>query len=82
LQDIRERAPEGLFHLVLCRNLVFTYFDKELQRKTMLRLSGTLAPGGILIIGSLESLPDGPWRIQPWSTRLGVYQKPFETQRE
>jgi chemotaxis protein methyltransferase CheR len=82
LQDIRERAPEGLFHLVLCRNLVFTYFDEELQRKTMLRLSGTLAPGGILIIGSLESLPDGPWRIQPWSTRLGVYQKPFETQRE
>jgi chemotaxis protein methyltransferase CheR len=82
LQDIRERAPEESFHLVLCRNLVFTYFDEVLQRKTMHRLSGTLAPGGILIIGNLESLPDGPWGIQPWSTRLGVYQKALETQRE
>lgn len=82
LQDIRERAPEGLFHLILCRNLVFTYFDEVLQRKTTQMLGGILAPGGILIIGSLESLPDGPWGIQPWSTRLGVYQKTFETQRE
>ena len=82
LQDIRERAPEGSFHLVLCRNLVFTYFDEVLQRKTMQRLSGTLAPGGVLIIGKLESLPDGSWGIQPWSTQLGVYQKTVETQRE
>ena len=82
LQDIRERAPEGPLHLVLCRNLAFTYFDEALQRKTIERLSGTLAPGGFLIIGSLESLPDGPWGIQPWSTRLGVYQKIPEAQRE
>jgi len=33
VQDIRERAPEGTFHLILCRNLVFTYFDENLQRQ-------------------------------------------------
>jgi chemotaxis protein methyltransferase CheR len=82
LQDIRERAPEGLFHLILCRNLVFTYFDEMLQRKTLQRLSGRLAPGGALIIGNLESLPDGPWGIQPWSTRLGMYQKALAIQRD
>jgi chemotaxis protein methyltransferase CheR len=82
LQDIRERAPEELFHLILCRNLVFTYFDEILQRKTIQRLSDRLAPAGMLIIGNLESLPDGPWGIQPWSTRLGVYQKALETQRD
>jgi chemotaxis protein methyltransferase CheR len=79
LEDIRERAPGGLFHLILCRNLVFTYFDKTLQRKTTQRLSDRLAPGGALIIGNLESLPDGPWELQPWSTRLGVYQKALAT---
>lgn len=82
LQDIREHAPEGLFHLILCRNLVFTYFDEMLQRKTLQRLSGRLAPGGALIIGNLESLPDGPWGIQPWSIRLGVYQKALDNRRD
>ena len=80
VQDIRERAPEGPFHLILCRNLAFTYFDEILQIKTMQTLSDKLIPGGALIIGKLESLPDGPWKIQPWSTRLGVYQKALGTQ--
>ena len=78
VHDIRERAPEGLFHLILCRNLVFTYFDETLQKKTMQSLTDRLAPGGALIVGNLESLPDGPWEIEPWSTRLGVYRKALE----
>jgi chemotaxis protein methyltransferase CheR len=81
-QDIREQEPEGLFHLILCRNLVFTYFDEALQQKTLQRLADRLAPGGALVIGRLESLPDGFPGIQPWSTRLGVHRKSPETQRE
>ena len=81
VQDIREQEPEGLFHLILCRNLVFTYFDEALQRKTLQRLTDRLAPGGALIIGKLESLPDGPWGIQPWSIRLGVYRKALERRK-
>jgi chemotaxis protein methyltransferase CheR len=79
VQDIRERAPEGLFHLILCRNLVFTYFDETLQRKTMQRISDKLASGGALIIGNLESLPEGFWGVQPWLARLKVYRKALET---
>ena len=30
-QDIRVSLPEGMFDLILCRNLVATYFDLELQ---------------------------------------------------
>ena len=33
---------EGLFHLVLCRNIVFTYFDKELQKEVLSRLYNKL----------------------------------------
>jgi len=75
LQDIRDRAPEGTFHLVLCRNLAFTYFDETLQKETMRKITDRLVAGGALIIGNLESLPEGPWEIEPWSKRLGVYRK-------
>jgi len=75
LQDIRDRAPEGTFHLVLCRNLAFTYFDETLQKVTIRKITDRLSAGGALIIGNLESLPDGPWEVEPWSKRLGVYRK-------
>ena len=75
LQDIRERAPEGTFHLILCRNLVFTYFDENLQREVMQRLTERLTSGGALIIGQLERLPEGSWGLEAWSRRLGTYRK-------
>lgn len=76
LQDIRKDTPEGQFQLILCRNLAFTYFDEKLQRDMMPRLTDKLAPGGALIIGKLESLPEGKWAVEPWSVHLGVYRKP------
>jgi chemotaxis protein methyltransferase CheR len=75
VQDIRACAPEGLFDLILCRNLVFTYFDDIVQRNTLQTLIDKLAPSGVLIIGALESLPGGVWQIQPWLKRLGIYRK-------
>jgi chemotaxis protein methyltransferase CheR len=80
LQDIRERAPAVSFDLILCRNLVFTYFDAAIQRKILRGLSDSLAPGGALIIGHLESLPNGPWGLVPWFTRERVYRKTVESQ--
>ena len=77
VQDLRESVPDGLFQLILCRNLTFTYFDETSQRETLLKLTGKLAPGGALIIGKLESLPEGNWQIEPWSLSTGVYRKPF-----
>ncbi len=82
VQDIRERSPKGPFHLILCRNLAFTYFDEALQTKTLQSLTDRLVPQGTLIIGKLESLPDGPKEIQPWSLRLGVYRKSPDTERD
>ena len=58
-QDIRTNAPEGPFHLILCRNVAFTYFDPRLQRDILLRLIEKLVPGGALVIGAHEALPVG-----------------------
>jgi chemotaxis protein methyltransferase CheR len=75
-QDIRETAPAGPFHLVLCRYLVFTYFDDALQRAILRRMTERLIPGGALVIGALETLPEDVSGLEAWSTRqLGVYRK-------
>lgn len=56
-EDLRQRMPEGPFHLVLCRNVAFTYFARSLQGEVLARLLERLAPGGLLAIGAHESLP-------------------------
>ena len=74
-QDIRLQLPEGTFHLILCRNLVFTYFDEGLQQETLQRIMEKLIPGGILVIGRRESLPNGVAGFMPVRDTTGIFQK-------
>jgi chemotaxis protein methyltransferase CheR len=74
-QDVRHAAPPGPFHLVLCRYVAFTYFDEERQRDVLRTIAERLVPGGALVIGSTESLPDGVPGLEVWSTRPGVYRR-------
>jgi chemotaxis protein methyltransferase CheR len=70
-QDIRAEMPAGPFDLVLCRNLVFTYFDAELQRELLSRIRARLAPNGLLGIGAHESLSSVAFeRVGPSLLRL------------
>lgn len=55
--DIRAGLPEGLFDVLLCRNLVFTYFDRPSQLKLLNQVKESLRPGGVFIIGGKEFLP-------------------------
>jgi chemotaxis protein methyltransferase CheR len=74
LQDLREQAPEGPFHLVLCRNLAFTYFDTPLQRDVVARIAARLLPGGALVLGCHEDLPAATPGFAP-STMRGLYER-------
>jgi chemotaxis protein methyltransferase CheR len=56
-QDIRREMPAGPFHLVLCRNLAFTYFDRELQEEILASAGRRLHRSGLLVLGSHERLP-------------------------
>jgi chemotaxis protein methyltransferase CheR len=56
-QDVRSEMPEGPFHLVLCRNLVLTYHDEDLQRKGLQRIAERIVAGGILVTGTHEAPP-------------------------
>lgn len=75
IQDIRKETPQERFHLILCRNLVFTYFNEALQRETTEKILERLLPGGFLVIGIHESLPEGTSGIVPFNKIPSLYQK-------
>jgi chemotaxis protein methyltransferase CheR len=73
--DIREAAPKETLHLILCRYLAFTYFDAPLQCDTLRRLAERMAPGGALVVGKGERLPNDDFGLVPWSENEGVYRR-------
>lgn len=71
-QDIRREQPDGPFDLILCRNLVFTYFDQPLQAVIARRLAEVLLAGGVLLLGTHERLPEAAAGLaagRPWLYR-------------
>jgi chemotaxis protein methyltransferase CheR len=75
LQDIREEMPKGPFHIILCRNLVFTYFKKSVQCEVLESMVSRLIEGGILIIGSNESLPLQSNKLPSYKDNPCIYLK-------
>lgn len=74
-QDIRKVLPNEAFDLILCRNLVFTYFEEELQKEILFPLLRRLRDGGTLVIGGHEELPEGPWPLIRLKDGIPVYRK-------
>jgi len=74
-QDIREAMPDEPFDLVLCRNLVFTYFDPPLQAEITHALQRRIAPGGVLVLGIHESLPPDSAGFQEIEPHLHIYRR-------
>ena len=75
LQDIRFEMPEEPVDLILCRNLVFTYFDEALQAEVLSRLEARLRRGGYLVIGSHEQLPTPANKFTCCGNSLPIFRK-------
>jgi chemotaxis protein methyltransferase CheR len=73
-QDIRHQCPEGIFDLILCRNLAFTYFEEDLQRAIIGEVVEKLGSNGFFIVGSQESIPSGIQHLSPYWKR-SIYRK-------
>jgi len=73
-RDISDSIPGHTFNIVLCRNLVFTYFQQKQQKEFLRKLKPHLKPNGLLIIGSNEVLPDTPW-LKKINNSHPVYKK-------
>jgi chemotaxis protein methyltransferase CheR len=72
--DVRDAAPGGPFDLVLCRNVVLTYFAEELQREIGGHVARSLRAGSALVVGAHEALPEGLSGFVPWPGARGVYR--------
>jgi chemotaxis protein methyltransferase CheR len=73
--DVRGPVPVSALHLILCRNLVYTYYGEELQREITGSLAEALQPGGVLVIGSHETLPDAVPGFICLPYMRGIYRK-------
>jgi chemotaxis protein methyltransferase CheR len=77
-QDLRATMPAGPFDLVLCRNVVATYYAPEVQRAIMTRIADRLRPGGALVLGIHEALPEGLAGFVAWPGARAVYRRTGE----
>lgn len=72
LLDPPPAAPQ---HLVVCRN-VLIYFDRETQEQLFARFHDALRPGGILMLGKVETLLGTIRnRFAPVDARERIYRK-------
>jgi chemotaxis methyl-accepting protein methylase len=72
--------PPPEVDLVLCRYLVFTYYEGERQRRAVEHLRSALRPGGALMIGARERLDGGALEcFDPWPGVEGVYRRRVST---
>ena len=74
-EDIRSEMPSGPFDLVLCRNLVFTYFEQEEQVRLLQRMLHRLVAGGLLVLGGQEALPEGAWPLDRPYGALPIHRR-------
>jgi chemotaxis protein methyltransferase CheR len=56
-RNVRQPYRNDCFHIILCRNLAFTYFSTALQSRILNAFHSCLRDGGILAIGAQETLP-------------------------
>jgi chemotaxis protein methyltransferase CheR len=74
-QDLREAMPQGPFDLILCRNVLFTYYAPPLRQQLAERIVARLRPGGALAVGIHESIPAEVRGLQPWPGLRAVYRR-------
>lgn len=60
---------------MLCRNLVFTYYDNALQLQLFRRIVGAMHGGAALVLGVHEHLPEGAQELSVWFDKQHIYRK-------
>lgn len=75
LQDIRYKMPEGTFDLMLCRNLVATYYTDSLQRRIFEDIAAHIKEGGYLVLGKEEKFDTLPDTLKIWKQQERIFQK-------
>jgi len=74
-----EQATSGAFDLIFCRYSIFLYSTEALARVALESIVDRLAPGGLLVLGASDNMPQGApaaHGLQPLgSAELNVWQR-------
>jgi two-component system CheB/CheR fusion protein len=75
IQDLLMDPPFSRLHLLCCRN-VLIYFDTSAQKKLLPLFHYTLAPGGLLVLGSSETIGGFTHLFEPVDKRRKIFRPP------
>ena len=67
--------PARDFHIVFLRNNLLTYYRDEIVKAALPAIVDSLVPGGILVIGRKEHLPDSLKGFHPHAAVSCLYRK-------
>ena len=56
---LEDPPPSENFSIIFLRNSILTYYRSPEKENTLIRITGSLKAGGVLIVGSHEKLPKG-----------------------
>ncbi len=75
LLNLMDKWPDlGLFDSIFCRN-VMIYFGEKVQKTLIQRFTDSLKPGGLLFVGSAESISQVASGLRPVGP--SIYRKPM-----
>ncbi len=74
LQNLIKDPPFSRLDLVSCRNLMI-YMDSTLQKKIIPLFHYTLNPGGILLLGTSESIGEHTDLFQPLDSKWKIFER-------
>jgi chemotaxis methyl-accepting protein methylase len=72
---VEDPPPARDFHIVFLRNNLLTYYRREIVEAALPVIAGCLAPGGYLVIGRKERLPDFMKGFDPRPVMSCLYRK-------
>lgn len=71
---LKDPYPSEPQHLIICRN-VLIYFDRAVQQQVIEQFRASLAPGGYLVMGRVESLLGASRAFERVSARERIFRK-------
>ena len=72
--DFFSEPPDRGFHLIFLRNNLLTYHSPQVQQNVLGNILQSMLPGGYLVIGCHETLPELPMNLTPLKDCGMIYQ--------
>jgi chemotaxis methyl-accepting protein methylase len=75
--DLLDTPPQRQFHLIFLRNNLLTYYQQPALGPAAERIVETLMPGGLLVVGAHERLPDLSVPLFPDNLCPLIFHRPY-----